>query len=151
MRTLLHFVLGILTLGVLLSNTPAFSQDKKAGPIIQVQLNYTGSGTVDGKHKIFVVLWDSPDFTQGGVMPVSIQSTDSKSGTVTFSDVKTLPAYLSAAFDPTGGWDGASGPPGSGTSLGMYSKGGGAPEPVNASPGDTVKVTLTFDDAMKMP
>ena len=29
-------------------------------PTFQVQLHYTGSGTVDATHKMFVRLWDSP-------------------------------------------------------------------------------------------
>ena len=150
MQTLQRSIFGVLTLGILFSNAPAFSQEKKAGPTIEVKVNYTGTGTVDEKHKIYVIVWDSVDFTQGGIMPVSIQSTNSKTGTVTFADVK-IPAYLSAAYDPTGSWDGASGPPATGTSLGLYSKTPGTPEPIKAASGETAKGTLEFDDSMKMP
>ena len=158
MRTFLRFLPGILAFGILTSSTQAVAQDtqdmhgKKPGPTIQAQLNYSGAGAVDEKHKIFVALWDSPDFMQGGgVMPVSILSTDSKTGTVTFPDVKTIPAYVSAVYDPTGSWDGASGPPTSGSSLGLYSKTPGQPEPVKAAAGETVKITVAFDDSAKMP
>ncbi len=147
-----RFVLGSLALGLVFLSAPAFAQDKKAGPTIQVQLNYTGPGTVDDKHKIYVALWDSPDFMQGGgTMPVSILPTDSKTGTVTFADVKAMPAYVSCVFDPTGSWDAASGPPPSGSALGLYSKTPGQPEPIKGASGETVKVTLAFDDTAKMP
>ena len=151
MRTRLRTIPGWIALGLFLTCLQTFAQENKAGPVIQVQVNYTGTGTVDEKHKIFVALWDSPDFTQGGVMPVSLQSTDSKNGTLTFSNVQSNPAYLSAVYDPTGGWDGASGPPTSGASLGLCSKTPGQPEAVKAAPGETVKVTLAFDDKAKMP
>ena len=37
----------------------------QAGRTVQVDVNYTGSGTVDGSHKIYVALWDSADFSGG--------------------------------------------------------------------------------------
>lgn len=150
MFTLSCSVGGICVLGVLFSSVPAFAQDKQPGPAIEVQVNYLGSGRVDGKHKIFIILWDSPDFIKGGgVMPVSIKSTDSNTGTVTFSDIKTMPAYIGSAYDSTGGWDGKSGPLPAGTSLGVY-KSPGELEPIKALPGDTAKVTFAFDDSIKM-
>src|SRR6476659_7831054 len=44
----------------------------QAGRTVQVDVNYTGSGTVDGSHKIYVALWDSADFSGGpaAVKPV---------------------------------------------------------------------------------
>src|SRR6266699_741597 len=86
---------------------------------LQVQLQYKGSGTVDATHKIFVALWDSADF--GSAPPADVKSATSKNGVVTFSNVKKVPAYVSAAYDPSGRWD-ASGPPPTGASLGMYTK-----------------------------
>src|ERR1700726_4432900 len=118
---------------------------------IQVQVNYTGSGTVNAGHKIFVALWDSPDFVNGGGPPVAIKSVDSKTGTATFSGVSKVPAYVSTAYDPAGNWDGQSGPPPSGSSLGMYSKNPPAPDPIDVPAGKTVKVKLTFDDTVKVP
>jgi hypothetical protein len=69
---------------------------------------------------------------------------------VTFSNVQKVPAYISVAYDPTGGWD-AQSPPPSGTSLGMYTRNPPKPEPISVDSGKTVKITLTFDDAMKVP
>ena len=119
------------------------------GLTLQVQIHYTGSGTVDENHKIFVALWDSADFTAGP--PVAVLSTTSKNGTVTFSDVQKSPAYASTAYDPTGQWDGQSGPPPTGASLGMYSKAPPTPDPIELTPGKAAKVTITFDDTAKMP
>jgi len=115
---------------------------------LQVQLHYTGSGTVDATHKIFVALWDSADF--GSAPPTDVKSATSKNGVVTFSNVKKTPTYMSAAYDPTGHWDGASGPPPAGSSLGMYSKAPPKPDPIDIAPGKIAKVTITFDDAVKV-
>jgi hypothetical protein len=113
---------------------------------IQVEINYTGSGMVNASHKIYVALWDSTDFSGGP--PAAVQSLDSKKGTVTFSDVQHVPAYVSAAYDPTGAWD-AQSPPPSGSSLGMYSRNPPNPQPIDVAPGNTVKVSITFDDSVK--
>ena len=55
-----------------------------------------------------------------------------------------------AAFDPKGGYDGMSGPPPAGSSLGMYSKDTGTPAPVNLEAGKTAHIDLAFDDTAKM-
>ena len=114
---------------------------------IQVDVNYTGSGPVDAGHKIYVALWDSADLQ--GAEPVAVKSLDSKKGTVTFADVQKVPAYVSAAYDPTGVWTAQAAPP-VGSSLGMYSKDGQKAEPIDVAAGKTVKVALTFDDSVKV-
>jgi hypothetical protein len=136
--------------GLLLAAAPnAVSQDSSARSKLKVHVTYSGTGTVDEKHKVYVVLWDSPDFVTQGSMPVEIQSTASKDGTVTFEDVKKTPAYISSVYDAGGTWD-AQSPPPDGCSLGLYSKTPGKPEPVDLKPGDTTTIELTFDDSVKM-
>jgi len=133
---------GILLAGALMA--PA-----QQGQTIQVQIHYTGSGTVDATHKIFVALWDSADFNSAP--PTEVKSTASKNGMVTFADVKKVPAYVSAAYDPTGHWDGASGPPPTGASLGVYSKAPPKPDPIAIAPGKIARITLSFNDSTKVP
>ena len=69
-------------------------QAQEKGGTIRVQINYTGTGTVDESHKIFVALWDSPDFTQPNsqTRPVAVKNVASKNGIVSFSDVQKTPA-----------------------------------------------------------
>jgi hypothetical protein len=142
-----------ITQGLFLAGTLiAATQTTLDGRTIQVEVSYTGSGTVNASHKIYVALWDAPDFVAaGGEPPVAIESLDSKKGTVTFSNVPKGPVYISTAYDPTGSWDAQSGPPPSGSSLGMYTKNPPKPEPITVDSGKTVKVTLTFDDSIRVP
>src|SRR4051794_39766254 len=90
-QTLLLLALaGLVCLG-------AQEKEKREPGTVAVKLNYTGAGTVDDKHKIFVFLFDSPDFTQGGVMPIGSQAASSKNGTVTFPDITAATVYIAAA------------------------------------------------------
>lgn len=115
---------------------------------IQVDVTYTGAGTVDANHKIYVALWDSTDLSSGP--PAAVQSLASKRGSVTFSNVQKVPAYTSLAYDPTGVWD-AQTPPPSGASLGMYGKNPPTPDPIDVAPGKTTKVAISFNDSVKVP
>ena len=132
-------------LGIFLATALAVAQ---AGRTIQVNINYTGKGTVDSSHKIYVAVWDSADFDSGP--PADVQSLDSKTGTVTFKNVQTVPAYVSTVYEPTGKWD-AQSPPPSGSSLGMYSTKPPAPAPIQVEPGKIATVKVSFDDSVKVP
>lgn len=133
-------------LAVLLAICTLFAAAQQ-GPSIQVQIHYTGTGAVDASHKIYVALWESDNFNGGP--PVDVKSTDSKNGTVTFTNVKKTPAFVSSAYDPTGKWDGASGPPPKDAILGMYGKTPGKPDPITPSAGKPAKIAITFDDKTK--
>lgn len=129
----------------LLSAACAFAQ---GGRSIAVDIVYTGSGTVNASHKIYVALWDTADTTNSG--PVEVKSIDSKVGSVTFTNVQKLPAYVNAAYDPSGKWT-AQSPPPSGSSFGAYSTHPPALTPIDPPPGKTTKVKITFDDKVKTP
>ena len=147
MKKSLYLALGIS----ILASGFQFGKAQEKSRTLKVKLNYTGSGTVDAKHPIRLFLFDSPDFAQGNAMPFTMQSGDSKDATVTFSDTGKSPVYIAAVFDPTGGYDGQSGPPPSGSSLGAYSKTPPQPSPVNIDEGKTAEIELPFDDTAKMP
>jgi len=142
-------VLGLMT--TVASAQPAKPAEKPAGRTLKAKMNYTGSGTVDEKHKIFLFVFDSPDFMQGGSMPIAFGTATAKDALVTVNDLSVSPVYVAVAFDPSGGYDGQSGPPPSGASMGIYSKTPGTPEPIKIDAGKTAEVTITFDDSSKMP
>ena len=151
MKTNLIALLGSLLCGLAVMPQQGISQDAAKGGKLEVHVKYEGSGTVDEKHKIYVVLWDSADFMSGGQSaPVAVLTTASKSGTVTFNDVKKSPAYVSAVFDVKGEWDPQAGPPPNGSPLGLYMKTPGQAEPIEIKASQTVSVELSFDDSFKM-
>ena len=141
MKERLWVVIGALVLATVFAVA-------QTGRTIQVDITYTGSGTVNASHKIYVALWDSADFS--GAPPVAVKSLDSKTGAVAFTDVQKVPAYVSAAYDPTGKWD-AQSPPPSGSSVGMYSTNPPTPTSIEVEPGKTAKVKIAFDDSNKVP
>src|ERR1700729_2023499 len=115
MRKSLCLAFGML---ILASGFPYGRAQEKtpASRTLKVKLHYTGSGTIDEKHKILLFLFDSPAFMQGEAMPFAMKSATSKNETVTFSDVVKSPVYVTAVYDPAGSYDGQSGPPPSGSS-----------------------------------
>jgi hypothetical protein len=149
MKKSFYFAAGMLILASAFQSGRA--QDKAATRTLKVNVKYTGSGPVDDKHKIQVFLFDSPDFMQGNAMPTGVQMTASKSGTVTFSDVTASPVYAAAIYDPKGEYDGASGPPPSGSSAGLYTKEPPKPGPIAIDAGKSAEIDLPFDDTIKMP
>jgi hypothetical protein len=128
----------------------ARGQDKSANHL-EVQVSYTGSGPVDKSHKVYVVLWDNPNFVteEAGAPPIGLQGVSSKSAPVQFDDVQTTPVYVSMVYDPSGTWDAASPPP-SGSSLGVYATEPGKPAPVKLEAGRTTKISASFDDSLKV-
>jgi hypothetical protein len=118
---------------------------------LDVAVTYTGSGTVDESHKVYVVLWDSPDFMKGdaGGPPIGVQSVTAKSDVAHFDNLSKGPVYASMVYDPNGKWDAASPPP-AGCSIGLYAKEPGTPTPIELNPGKTTKISASFDDSQKM-
>jgi hypothetical protein len=122
------------------------------GSTLQVHITYAGTGTVDDPHKLYVALWDSPDFVKdaSGTMPIALKFITAKSAVAEFTDLDKNPVYVSMAFDPTGKWDAQSEPP-SGTSLGLYSTEPGVPAPIQLELGKTNQIEATLDDSYKKP
>ncbi|HMD71789.1 MAG TPA: hypothetical protein VKF41_10625 [Bryobacteraceae bacterium] len=149
----LLFAAGLLGLSSMaaMAQPPKPPEKPAESRTLKAKLDYTGAGTVDEKHKIFLFVFDSPSFMQGGSMPIGFGAATAKDGTVTVSNLSVSPVYVVAAFDASGKYDGISGPPPSGAAMGMYSKTPGTPEPVKIDPGKTAEITMAFDDSFKMP
>ena len=144
------FAICVVVCGFLLAS-PCVAVGQEVGTVskLEVHVKYSGAGTVDDKHKIYVALWDSPDFANKDMVPSAVQATSSKDGTVTFDDVTKTPVYVSAAYDPSGQWDAQSAPP-EASSLGLYSKTPGTPAPIDLKKGKKTAIDLAFDDSVKM-
>ncbi len=145
-------LLGLGLLGLAVFTAAAQQEKPVAARTLKVKLAYNGTGKVDSTHKIFVFVFDTPDFVQSSsAMPIASGSAVAKDATVTFDSLGVSPVYFVAVYDPSGGYDGTSGPPPSGSSIGLHASNPGQPDAVKIEPGKTVQIELTFDDSMKMP
>lgn len=144
-------ILAFLVLGAVVvwsqPAKPAAHQQQRR--TLEVQVHYTGSGAVSDGHKIYVALWASANFVDSGEAPISVGRAVSKDDVVVFPDVQRPTVYVSAAYDPSGKWDAQTEPP-SDASLGILSKDPPKPDAVDLQPGQTVRVTLNFDDSVKV-
>ena len=125
------------------------AQSHAAAPVaaanVNITVNYTGKGTVDASHRLWVWLFSSPDIGPGS-MPIAQVSLDKNDTVAAFEGITTERVWVAAAFDEKGAMAGDAPPP-SGTPIGMYVGSDGAPKALAA--GETAK--LTFDDSFRMP
>jgi hypothetical protein len=134
---------------------------------LKVKLNYTGAGTVDEKHKIYVLVCDSNPFTAPTLIDATSQSGSpapapgvshilaregaaDKHGTVVFRGLTVSPVYAIAFFDKNGTYNGH---PDStpGAPMGAFEKFPDKLEPITIEAGKTVQLTLAFDDSNSTP
>ena len=133
-------VAGVVLAGVV---APAVTA-QQAG--VKVTVKYTGKGTVDSDHRIWIWLFDTPDIGPGAI-PINEQSLDKNGATATFEGVTAGKVWVAIAYDEKGGFGGAAPPP-SGSPVTLYMEKG---TPGLVIPGPDAAVTVTFDDSQRMP
>ncbi|OFW37952.1 MAG: hypothetical protein A3J29_04465 [Acidobacteria bacterium RIFCSPLOWO2_12_FULL_67_14b] len=145
-----HFVLSLAMAIAIAAGTVgdvmAAGPDSQ-GSQVNVTVKYTGPGTVDASHRVWVWLFDTPDIGPGS-MPVAELTIEKNGATATFEGVSGARVWIAVAFDEHGSMSGNAPPP-PGTPVGIYATATGAPEAVTV--GDTKPVTVTFDDSLRMP
>jgi hypothetical protein len=134
----------VLAAGVLVTAAATASGAQEAG--VKVTVKYTGKGTVDPDHRIWVWLFDTPDIGPGAI-PIDEQALDKNGATATFATVAAGKVWIAIAYDEKGGFAGAAPPP-AGSPVTLYTEKG---VPAFVTPGPDGSVTVTFDDSMRMP
>lgn len=114
---------------------------------VNVTINYTGKGTVDGSHRVWVWLFSSPDIGPGA-MPIAEASVDTNGGVAVFEGITAEQVWIAAAFDEQGVMRGNAPPP-SGAPVGIYVSSDGVPRAVSTTA--TADAALSFDDSQRMP
>lgn len=138
-------IVGVL--GIPASGSARAGQEAASGKL-SVVLNYTGGGTVDQNHRIWIWLFDTPNISTDSE-PIATGVVSSNGGAYKFVGLpKTV--YIAAAYDEKGGYDGTSGPPPPGTPYTIYGGGSGAATAVPTG-GDDASVTVSFDDTLRIP
>jgi hypothetical protein len=147
--------LALLTLAGVLLGAPTLAaqeppQEKPAeAGKLAVSIQYTGKGTVDSDHRIWIWVFDTPNISANS-MPVASASLSENGGTNKFFGLPKE-VYLAVAYDEKGGYDGSTGPPPPGTPImihGMTPEGTGSPVPTG---GDDAVLKTSFDDSVRMP
>jgi hypothetical protein len=121
-------------------------------PGTSVSVEYTGKGTVDKDHHIWIWLFDNADSsTWADVKPLAVGGLTENSATYKFDNLPQR-VYMAVAFDEKGGYDATAGPPPPpGTPISVYgAEPGGVAAPV-ATDGENPAVKTSFDDSERMP
>lgn len=113
---------------------------------VTVTVKYSGKGTVDANHKIWVWLFTSPDIGPGA-MPIAETSVDKNGAPASFVNIGAEQVWIAVAYDEGGGFAGSAPPP-SGSPVSLYSGDGKGPTAV--TPGPKAKVTIALTDATRM-
>jgi hypothetical protein len=144
MKHVLAAVIVFLLAGI--GHPSATVHASAAGGAVKVTVHYTGKGTVDPSHKIWVWLFDNPNIGAGS-MPIDQTSLDKNHGDVVFEGVAPGEVWIAVAFDEQGAMMGDAPPP-TGTPIGILSKDG---KPISVVPGDKGAASVSFDDTLRMP
>lgn len=113
---------------------------------VKVSVNYKGKGSVDGAHRVWVWLFDTPDIGPAS-MPIAQASIDTNGAVADFGEVAAARVWIAAAFDESGSMRGDAAPP-PGSPIGLLLNTDGTPRSVVPGSGTA---TLTFDDSRRMP
>jgi hypothetical protein len=147
-----RIVSGIVVLAVALSANLLARQDKPAGSgKLATSAEYTGKGTVDQDHHLWIWVFDNPDSSSwANTTPLAVGTVTENGASYNFAGLPKE-VYLAAAYDENGGYDGTTGPPPTGTPIVIYGMAsGGAPAPVTTG-GEDAAVKISFDDSFRMP
>lgn len=112
---------------------------------VKVTVKYTGKGTVDTSHRIWVWLFDTPDIGPGA-MPIAEMAIEKNGATANFAAVGAGKVWVAVAYDEKGGFGGMAPPP-SGSPVALYMSDG---KPGLVIPGADAAITVTFDDTDRM-
>jgi hypothetical protein len=129
---------------------PQLEQAQPEPGKLSVKVTYDGAeGPVNEAHQILVFVFDTPEFTQGGVIPIRFNGIKENGGAVEF-ELSQSPVYLAIIYDKEGGFA-FTGPPASGSPASLYMNEPPVPAAIEITPGKTAEVALSFDDSFRVP
>ena len=172
-RVLLALAVALVLPALTMAQSQPKTKATARGETLKVKLNYTGSGVVDEKHKIYVLVCDADPFTaerledytgqpapkieaaSGGqgqkvARILQRQGAITKDGTLTFSKVPVSPVYAVAFYDKSGSYNGHA-DPSPGSPMGLYGSKASQPDPIKLQSGKPTKIVVSFDDSNKTP
>ena len=118
-----------------------------AAGAVTVTVRYTGQGTVDDGHRLWIWLFDSPDIGPGS-MPIHEAFLATNGGSTTIEGLGPDRVWIAVAYDQRGGSAGNA-PPASGSPVGIHAGADGRPIAVDTR--ERATALVTFDDSVRMP
>ena len=113
---------------------------------LEVTVRYTGAGEVGKHHGLVAIVLDRADFRDPATRILGMRYLTTNGSSVSFADLTVERVFVFAIYDEKGGFTGVGAPLGP---LGFVAGGDGAPAPVSVR--EEPRVTLTFDDARRVP
>jgi hypothetical protein len=113
---------------------------------LAVTITYKGAGEVKPGNEVAIFLFDTPTINAESE-PIGMQTVEKNNGVAAFTN---LPAtvYIAVVYDEKGVYD-QQGPPPPGTPTKIHSDKAGVA--IGVPTGKGKKVTVTFDDTVRMP
>ena len=137
---------ALMVTGLASATLRADDLSARAAGDVTVTVKYSGKGTVDATHKIWVWLFTSPDIGPGAI-PIAEVSIEKNGGVASFVNVGADQVWIAIAYDEGGGFAGQAPPP-TGSPTTLYSADGKGPTAV--TPGPQAKVSVSFNDSQRM-
>jgi hypothetical protein len=113
---------------------------------LAVTITYKGAGDVKPGNEVSIFLFDTPTINAES-NPIGMQTVEKNSGVATFTNLPPT-VYIAVVYDEKGVYD-QQGPPPSGTPTKIHSGTDGVA--IGVPTGKDKKVTVTFDDTVRMP
>ena len=115
------------------------------GRSLAVTVDYTGSGSVDEQHKIYVQIFDSPQLDMR--RRIGLRIVTENHATVTFSDVSPDTVYLFALYDQHASVISAAGPNPQ-SPVAVYGESLENPQPIRLN--QTSELSLRFGESLRL-
>jgi hypothetical protein len=141
-------IAAILSVGATAIGMHAVAAAQTGGDL-QVTVLYKGTGEVGKANEIAVFLFGDP-IINGSSVPIAIRTIEKNGGSAQFTGLTVSPVYVAVAYDEKGTFTPGEGPPPVGTPVAIHgeTKPGSGAAPVKTGTG--AKVTITFNDAVRM-
>ena len=150
MRSMMRGVEMLVLAGVLALAGTAAGQTPAPAPAntgdLAVTVTYKGKGEVKPGNEIAIFLFDTPTINAES-NPIGMQVLEKNSAVATFTNLPPT-VYIAVVYDEKGVYD-QQGPPPPGTPTSIYADKAGVA--IGVSTGKAAKVTVTFDDTVRMP
>jgi hypothetical protein len=118
---------------------------------LRVTVTYSGAGTVDEGHQLFVQIFNTSYIGHEGIMPIASSSLSRNGETAAFAELPASPVYVAVFYDQRGACSNGCDEPPSGSPAALYGAQAGVADPIDINAGETRAIRVVFDDSITIP